>query len=353
MPRFSHRGLLIDTSRHFLTLSTLRKILDGMSYNKLNVFHWHIVDDHSFPYESIKFPEMTKGAYDKSMIYSQNDIEKIIDYARLRGIRVMAEFDTPGHTASWGASHPELLTQCDGPYKGKLGPLNPIDDDVYTFIFELFEEVVDVFPDNHVHLGGDEVGFECWETNKEILEFMKMHNITSFEVLEELYIQKLIDHVSKLKKNSIVWQEVYTNGVKLPNGTVVHVWLGNQQKLLSKITHDGFPALLSTCWYLDHLSTGGDWLKFYRCDPHEFPGTIEQKQLVMGGEACMWAETVDDSNVLQRIFPRASAAAEKLWSTIDVIDEDSAKRRLEEHYCRMRIRNIPAQPPNGPGFCLH
>jgi hexosaminidase len=324
-----------------------------MSYNKLNVFHWHIVDDHSFPYESKKFPELTKGAYDVTMIYSQADVASIIEYARQRGIRVMAEFDTPGHTASWGASHPELLTKCGGPYAGKLGPINPIDDNVYDFIFELFEEIVEVFSDHHVHLGGDEVGFECWETNEEILKFMKMHNITSFAILEELYIQKLIDQVSRLKKNSIVWQEVYTNGVKLPNGTIVHVWTGNQKKLLSRITHDGLPALLSSCWYLDHLSTGGDWLKFYRCDAHEFPGTIQQKQLVMGGEACMWGEVVDDSNVIQRIFPRASATAEKLWSKMDVVDENCAMERLEEHYCRMRIRNIDAQPPNGPGLCLH
>lgn len=141
-------------------MSTLEQILDGMAYNKMNVFHWHIVDDHSFPYESIKFPELTKGAYHDSMIYSQKDVAKIIEYARMRGIRVMPEFDTPGHTRSWGASHPELLTACGGPYQGKLGPINPIIDSNYDFIFELLEEVFRVFPDKYSHLGGDEVGFE-------------------------------------------------------------------------------------------------------------------------------------------------------------------------------------------------
>lgn len=352
-PRFSHRGLLVDTSRHFLKMSTLETILDGMAYNKLNVFHWHIVDDHSFPYQSIKFPELTKGAYHPSMIYSQNDVAKIIEYARQRGIRVMVEFDTPGHTRSWGASHSELLTKCGGPYEGKLGPFNPIADEVYEFTFALFEEISKVFPDKYLHLGGDEVGFECWETNTEIIHYMKSHNITDFAMMEEIYIQKLIDQISTLDKNSIVWQEVFTNGVRLPNGTVVHIWTGNQMKLLYKITLDGFPALLSTCWYLDHLATGGDWVKFYNCDPHKFPGTKQQKDLVMGGEACMWGESVDDSNVIQRIFPRASATAEKLWSQEDVTDVNYAMRRLEEHYCRMRLRNIAAQPPNGPGYCLY
>lgn len=216
-------------------MQTLEMILDGMAYNKLNVFHWHIVDDHSFPYQSILYPELTKGAYHSSMIYSQADVAHIIEFSRLRGIRVIAEFDTPGHTRSWGASHPEILTKCGGPYEGKLGPINPIIDETYEFIYNLFEEIVGVFPDKFTHLGGDEVGFECWETNNDIIEYMKTFNLTSFAALEEFYIQKLIDKVTSLDTKSIVWQEVYTNGVELPNGTVVHVWTGNQKNLLAKV----------------------------------------------------------------------------------------------------------------------
>ncbi|CRK88449.1 CLUMA_CG002241, isoform A [Clunio marinus] len=353
-PRFPHRGLLVDTSRHFVSMPVLEQILDGMAYNKLNVFHWHIVDDHSFPYQSIKYPELTQGAFHESMIYSQKDVARIIEYARLRGIRVMPEFDTPGHTRSWGASHPELLTKCGGPYTGKLGPINPIIDSNYDFLFNLFEEIGEVFPDLFVHLGGDEVGFECWETNQDIIDYMKTFNITSFANLEEFYIQKLIDKISRLDKlTSVVWQEVYTNGARLPKGTLVHIWTGDQKKLLSRVTKDKLPALLSTCWYLDHLSTGGDWVKFYNCDPHNFPGTDEQKKLVIGGEACIrWGEVVDDSNIIQRIFPRVCATAEKLWSQKEITNVDAAMKRLEEHYCRMRHRNINAQPPSGPGLCL-
>lgn len=115
-------------------------------------------------------------------------------------------------TSPSGASHPELLTECGGPYIGKLGPINPIIDSSYDFIFSLFEEIVKVFPDKYLHLGGDEVGFECWSTNQEIIDYMKTFNMTSFEQLEEFYIQKLIDKVTSLNVKSIVWQEVYTNG---------------------------------------------------------------------------------------------------------------------------------------------
>ncbi|XP_062545646.1 beta-hexosaminidase subunit beta-like [Armigeres subalbatus] len=352
-PRFSHRGLLVDTSRHFISVCTLIKILDGMAYNKLNVFHWHIVDDHSFPYQSKAYPELSEqGAYHPSMIYTPQDVQNIIEEARIRGIRVVSEFDTPGHTRSWGVSHPELLTACQAQYQGKLGPIDPTKESTYTFLFKLFQEVVEVFPDQFVHLGGDEVGFECWASNPDVMEYMKQNRLYSFEMLEEKFIQRIVDQIDVLNRSSLVWQEVYVNGVRLPDGTVVHVWTGNRQDLLNRITSDGLPALLSSCWYLDHLNTGGDWRKFYNCDPHDFVGTQKQKDLVLGGEACMWAEVVDDNNILQRIFPRVSATAEKLWSQVDVTNIDDAARRLEEHTCRMNLRGIPAQPPNGPGLCL-
>lgn len=352
-PRYSFRGLLLDTSRHYFNVFTIKQILDGMAYNKLNVFHWHIVDDHSFPYESITYPELSEaGAYNKFMTYSQYDVRTIIEYARLRGIRVLVEFDTPGHTRSWGASHPEILTECGGKYAGKLGPIDPTKNETYTFMRALLKEIVDVFPDTYVHLGGDEVGFECWQSNEIITEYMRDNNITTYEQLEEQYIQRVVDMVDDLKKRSIVWQEVFSNGVRLPAGTVVHVWTGDRQALLANVTNSGLPALLSSCWYLDHLATGGDWKKFYGCEPTDFPGTVKQKQLLLGGEACMWAEVVDNGNVLQRIFPRVSAPAEKLWSPYSVNDIDEAAKRLEEHTCRMKARGISAQPPNGPGYCL-
>jgi len=353
-PRFPHRGLLLDTSRHFINVFTITQILDGMMYNKLNVFHWHLVDDQSFPYQSKIFPELSNsGAYDQSLVYSQKDIAKVIEHARLRGIRVMVEFDTPGHTRSWGVSHPEILTSCGGEYTGKLGPINPIVNASYEFMEKLLKEVLNVFADEYVHIGGDEVGFECWQSNNEIREYMSKNNVKTYQMLEEIYIQRIVDIVHNLNASSVVWQEVFENGVRLPNQTVVQVWTGDRQSLLQQVTNRGLPALLSSCWYLDHLNSGGDWKSFYSCEALDFPGTEQQKKLVLGGEACMWSEVVDNGNVLQRIFPRVSATAEKLWSQLDVTDLNDAAARLEEHTCRMKLRGLPAQPPNGPGFCLN
>ncbi|KAF7401317.1 hypothetical protein HZH68_007137 [Vespula germanica] len=357
-PKLRHRGILLDTSRHYLPISDILLTLDAMSYNKLNVLHWHIVDDNSFPYQSSRYPDLSaKGAYHSTMVYTPNDIQRIVDYARLRGIRVMPEFDTPGHVAAWGLAYPELLTKCydsTGNPNGKLGPINPIKPEVYEFMRNLFSEIVQVFPDQYVHLGGDEVPFDCWGSNPEIKAYMQAHNISkNYALLEGEYIAKLLEITRTLDANSIVWQEVFDNGVNLPDTTVVHVWTGRWQNELERATKAGHPVLLSACWYLDHISNGGDWKKYYTCDPLGFPAPpeVNLRDVMLGGEACMWGEFVDRNNVHPRIWPRASATAERLWSE-QAESLTDASRRLEEHACRMNRRGIPAQPPNGPGFCV-
>ncbi|XP_018333566.1 beta-hexosaminidase subunit alpha [Agrilus planipennis] len=359
-PRYTHRGLLIDTSRHYLPLKTIKLILEGMEYNKLNVLHWHITDDESFPYQSRKFPELSdKGAYHPEMfIYTQNDILKIIRYATQRGIRVIPEFDTPGHTRSWGEGRPELLTVCDSSRDGTnfYGPINPSNSFVFSFMEEFFKEIKELFPERYMHLGGDEVSFECWKANKDVNSFMRKMNITGdYAALEGYYIQRLLNIVNKLNISPVVWEEVFNNGVKLPTSTVVQVWIEPWKKTVQAATNRSHGVLLSSCWYLDHLATGGDWINFYKCEPSSFAGTPVQKKLVIGGEACMWGEVVNRFNIIPRIFPRVSAVAEVLWSTIksrDLKTMQSVSARLEEHTCRMNKRGISAQPPNGAGFCI-
>ena len=136
-----------------------------MAANKMNVFHWHIVDDESFPYQSITFPELSeKGAYDPYYhVYTPDIVQDIIEFARLRGIRVIPEFDTPGHSNSWGKAIP-ILTPCyaDGKPNGEFGPIDPTNNLTYTFLASFIKELSTVFPDKYLHLGGDEVNFNCW-----------------------------------------------------------------------------------------------------------------------------------------------------------------------------------------------
>ncbi|KAK6617185.1 hypothetical protein RUM44_005516 [Polyplax serrata] len=352
-PRFSHRGLLIDTSRHFLPPRIIYLTLDAMAMSKMNVLHWHVVDDQSFPFESKQFPDLSaKGAYSSYHVYTSQDVQNIIDHARKRGIRIIPEFDTPGHTRSWGVAYPKLLTECynGGLPDGTLGPMNPIAKETYVFVQQILKEIKETFPDSYIHLGGDEVEFQCWSSNPELRDYM-MQTSTTVKELQGNYMREIIEGAYNLSAKSIVWQEVFDDGAHLNSDTVVHVWKGNYRSKIKEITFKGHKAILSSCWYLDALTSGGDWHEFYQCDPNDFLKEQKLKDLVIGGEACMWGEVVDVNNLISRIWPRACAAAEKLWSPCGPLDIHEASRRLEEHTCRMNRRKIPAQPPNGPGFC--
>lgn len=356
-PRFAWRGVLLDTSRHYMSKRTLFENLDAMVQNKFNVFHWHIVDDQSFPYQSRDFPQMSlKGAYEPyRYIYTQADIREIIEYARLRGIRVIPEFDSPGHSLSWRKGIDGLLTKCynHGHFTGDYGPIDPSQSSTFLFLKMFIKELSEVFKDSYLHLGGDEVDFSCWQSNPNVTEFMqKMHFGNDYKKLESYYIGRILNITVSLKSKAVVWQEVFDNNVTIHPDTVVQVWKDGEKKEMEAVTGRHLRTVLSSPWYLNRISYGIDWHPFYSMDPQDFNGTDEQKALVIGGEACMWSEYVDDSNVISRLWPRACAVAERLWSPKDVNDINTAAVRLEEHRCRMLRRGINAEPPNGPSFCL-
>ncbi|RVE44705.1 hypothetical protein evm_010663 [Chilo suppressalis] len=370
-PRYQHRGLLLDTSRHYISLSNILRTLDAMAMNKMNVFHWHIVDDQSFPYQSEIFPNLSeKGAFHPSMIYTKADIGLVVNYARDRGIRVMPEFDVPGHTRSWGNAYPDTLTECylNGQLIG-LGPMNPINNGTYKLLEELIKEVQQWFPDKYFHVGGDEVELECWRSNPDLQKYMKEHNLTAAQ-LHALFMENVLPLLGSSK--AVVWQEVFDEGVPLAEDTIVQVWKYDWVNEMTRILKTGRKLIFSSSWYLDHLKTGGDWIDYYLADPREMVidkigNDTSSLDKIIGGEACMWGEVVDDTNVISRVWPRASATAERLWSSpTDSLRTysrstpnarsydplDGVRQRLEEHTCRMRRRGIRAQPPSGPGFCV-
>lgn len=362
-PRFPHRGFMLDTSRHYLSMNSILQTLDLMEMNKLNVFHWHIVDTESFPYQSTTFPNLSaKGAYDPyTHIYSQEDVRLIIESARVRGIRVMVEFDTPGHTQSWEKGQPGLLTECYDPLtgrpNGKFGPMDPTKSEVFDFLTKLYKEISEVFPEEYVHIGGDEVSTNCWRSNPFVNDFMDQWNITGdYKRLESYFIETLLVIVDNLPRKNIpvVWQEVFDNGDNISPETVVQVWKNwgiGWRNRMQAITTAGQPALLSAPYYLNYIKYGSDWVEMYEEDPHDFPGTEEDKQLVLGGETCIWAEFVNSINLIPRAWPRASVVAERFWSSRDTRNIYEAAPRLQEHECRMLGRGYPVSPVVGAGFC--
>jgi len=365
-PRFSYRGFLIDTSRHFITKKQIYQFLDAMAYSKFNILHWHIVDDPSFPFVSRKFPQLSKkGAFTLKHVYTPRDVSDVIRYALYRGIRVVPEFDTPGHSHSWN-SIPGLLTDCSSTsqpeelFNDMKGPINPIGNATYDFLEKFFSEVSDVFPDKYIHLGGDEVDATCWLSNPKIQDWLKENDPEGKEGsrLHTHYLSKLVKIIEKLDKRYIVWQEVFDDGVKLQKDAFVQVWKDTDTGMdykqeLEKVTAAGHKAILSSPWYLNRIKYGFDWPDLYTVDPHDFPGSDDQKKLVIGGAAAIWGEYVDGTNIIARAWGRAFAVAERLWSSPDVTDVKKALKRIWEHQCRYLRRGIPAEPVTKSRFCKY
>uniref|UniRef100_A0A671UZP4 Beta-hexosaminidase n=1 Tax=Sparus aurata TaxID=8175 RepID=A0A671UZP4_SPAAU len=335
-PRFQFRGILLDTSRHFLPVQAILKTLDAMAYSKFNVFHWHIVDDPSFPYQSSTFPDLSsKGAFHPmTHIYTQSDVRRVISYARLWGIRVLPEFDSPGHTTSWGKGQPGLLTPCykGGTPSGTFGPVNPALPSTYRFMARLFKEVSSVFPDSYVHLGGDEVDFHCWRSNPDVRVFMQKMGFGG--------------DFTKLESQAFVLQRTSLS--------VVEVWrAGCYLCEVRRVVKAGLRVILASPWYLDQPGPTHNWARYYTVWPLAFKGSEEQKKLVIGGEVCMWGEYVDATNLTPRLWPRASAVAERLWSDEKQTSSvDKAFPRLQDFRCKLLRRGIQAEPLY-VGHCKH
>ena len=329
-PRFPWRGLMLDVARHWMPLEVVKRNLDAMAAVKMNVFHWHLSEDQGFRVESRRFPKLHQEGSD-GLYYTQAEIRGIVDYARDRGIRVVPEFDIPGHTTAWLVGYPELGTN-PGPYEigRKWGiyenALDPSREETYAFLDSFFEEITPLFPDAYFHVGGDEVLPKQWNASPRVQAFAKQHNLKDAHAIQAYFNQRVQKLLQKRGKILIGWDEVLHPD--LPQDIVVQSWRG--QKSLAEAAAKGYRGILSWGYYLDHLSPA----KFhYGVDPLSSDAaklTPEQASRVLGGEACMWAEYVTPETVDSRIWPRAAAIAERLWSpAAATADLDSMYTRME------------------------
>ncbi|KAM9754754.1 beta-hexosaminidase subunit alpha isoform 5-T5 [Menidia menidia] len=300
----------------------------------------------------------SKGAFHPmTHIYTQSDVRRVISYARMLGIRVVPEFDSPGHTKSWGKGQLDLLTPCyrRGIASGTFGPINPALASTYQFMESLFKEVSSVFPGSYFHLGGDEVDFSCWRSNPYIRAFMqKMGFGDDFAKLQAFYIEKIVNITTALNKTSIVWQDVFDYNERRSSLSVVEVWKqGCYLCEVRRVVKAGLRVILASPWYLDLPGPTHNWARYYNVWPLAFSGSEEQKRLVIGGEVCLWGEYVDATNLSPRLWPRASAAAERLWSDEKQTSSvENALPRLLDFRCKLLRRGIQAEPLN-VGHCRH
>ena len=388
-PRFPHRGALVDTSRHFLPVATLRAVVDGLAFDKANVLHWHISDAQAQPFASVAVPGLGLGAWAPAATYSAEDLRGVVAYAKYRGVRVVPEIDQPAHCQSWGVGRPDIVIPC-----GYGSVLDPTKEATYGVLAALLGELAAIFFDDALHVGFDEVDVSsasCYNTSA-VRAWMPSQNISAgdFKGVVRYHMGRVMAIVRALGKRPSAWQEAADHYGAAPGNptwapreldpdTALHMWLAPAWEWwntsFAVAEPQAFRAVKSYDWYLS--SPGLEWADAYASDPLtdavcQYNGTVptctctqkpdpapygcfnitepSQVARVLGGEASVWGEAADEANVLQLLWPRASAVAERLWSDPWVNDAAQALPRLVDHRCRLVARGIPAAPV-APGWC--
>lgn len=351
-PRFAWRGIMLDPARHFLTVTTLKRQIDAMERLKLNTLHLHLSDDQGFRVESRRYPRLNaEGAY-----YRQVEIRDLVTYAAERGVRIIPEFDVPGHSRAIVAAYPAVGTVSKSTFLGLPDvALNPASGETYAFLEGLFGEMAPLFPDPHFHIGGDEVSPTVWGDAEDVKALMARENLADTKAVEAYFLRRVAGIVRKLGKTVIGWEEVA--GAGLSKDTMVQAW--QTSNAMANATAMGHPTIMSAGYYLNLLMPA-DY--HYAIDPAatsaagltpdhaaalrrlspllakmvtdalvDFPHpplTSEQQELLIGAEAPLWGEIASDALVDHQLWPRAAALAERFWSPADVRDSGDMYRRL-------------------------
>ncbi|PJJ08194.1 hexosaminidase [Flavobacterium sp. 1] len=351
-PRFTWRGLMIDVARHFMPVDVIKRNLDGMAAVKMNVFHWHLVDDQGWRIEMKKHPKLIQMASDGNY-YTQEEIKNIVKYAAERGILVVPEIDVPGHGSAILTAYPEIGSKVEilnvgsgekgqqlkqiqkydlernaGIFTPTLDPSNP---KTYELLSSIFDEVCPLFPGKFFHIGGDENEGKDWDSNPKIQEFKKKHNLANNHELQTYFTMQLIPMLKKHNKTLMGWEEIMTKDMS--KEAIIHSWKGSNEglvagKSLVEAAKGGYKTVLSNGYYIDLMYGVED---HYSMDPMPKNVTLtnEEKARILGGEAAMWTELATSATIDSRIWPRTAAIAERFWSNENVTDINSLRKRLK------------------------
>ena len=338
-PRFSWRGLMIDAARHFQPVDVIKRNLDAMAAMKMNVFHWHLVDDQGWRIEMKTLPKLTQLASDGDF-YTQEEIKNIVKYADERGILVVPEIDVPGHGTAILTAYPEIGSKINfdkttysiernaGIFTPTLDPSNP---KTYQLLGEIFDEVCPLFSGKYFHIGGAENEGKDWDSNPKIQEFKKKNKLANNHELQTYFTMQLIPMLKKHNKELMGWEEIMTKNMS--KEAIIHSWKGTNEGVaagssLVNAVKNGYKTVLSNGYYID-LMQGVE--SHYLTDP--MPKNIllsaEEKARILGGEATMWSELASPTTIDSRIWPRTAAIAERLWSNENVVDLTSLRKRLK------------------------
>jgi len=345
-PRFRWRGMLIDPARNFLSLDVVKRYIDYLSELKLNVLHWHLVDDQGWRIESKSFPRLHQVG-GQNGYYTQDEIRELVAYAQERHVMVVPEIDMPGHTSALLAAYPYL--SCSGKevpvrkYPGVYSTaLCPAKEEVYEFLDRLFGEIKDLFPAPYVHIGSDEVRAKDWlncPPNKKLLAELGYPEKTG---LQRYFVTRVNQILRKYGKTMIGWDEITAY---LPEGSVVQAWRRHRYAREAALAgHDAIVSPVSHC-YIDYPLLVTSLKKVYAFEP--IPPHLDPRlaQHILGGEINLWGEWVKPGNIDRKAFPRLIAHAEVLWSPAAARDWDDFAERLQVVRAEMQQRGVEFGKP--------
>ncbi|KAF9533274.1 beta-hexosaminidase [Crepidotus variabilis] len=367
-PAYPWRGLMLDTARNYFSVKDIKRTLDGMSSVKMSQFHWHIVDSQSFPLIVPEFPELAQtGAYSSGEVYSPSDVQDIVTYAGQRGIDVLVEVDTPGHTSIIAHSHPEHIACFEAsPWTSfanepPAGQLRLASNKTVSFSASLISAIAKKLPSKLFSTGGDEINQNCYTQDAQTQADLAASGKT-FEQALDSFTQATHAELKKLGKTPVVWEEMaLEHKVTLANNTIVQVWISSQNALA--VVNKGLRIVHapSDYFYLD-CGHGGwvgknvngnswcdpfkTWQKAYSFNPQQdIPAS--SSQLVYGGQQLLWVEQSDPSNLDSIIWPRAASSAEVFWTGTtgpdgSPLDVGTALPRLHDLRYRLKQRGINA-----------
>jgi hexosaminidase len=386
-PRFSWRGLLLDTSRHFFGKESVLKLVDVLALHRMNVLHLHLTDDQGWRIEIHRYPRLTavgswrrrsaigrhselgeedEMAYDESPhggFYSQEDLREIVAYAAARFITVVPEIDLPGHSQAAIAAYPELGNTDEPLEVWTRWGINPhvlnVEDSTITFFKHVLDEVLEIFPSTFIHIGGDECPKDEWRASERAQAKMRALGLASEDELQSWVIRQMADYLSDRGRRLVGWDEIREGG--LPAGATVMSWRGESGGILAaEAGHDVVLTPESHTYFYRHQSEDRsrepagappvlDLATVYSYDPMPAGLSDEARRRVLGTQCQMWTEFVSTPRQMeQKLFPRLSAFAESAWCS----DRDSFEAfasRLEGHVDRLRALGLDVFDPDADG----
>ena len=350
-PEFKWRGLLLDCCRHFMSIDFVKRYIDLLAYHKMNVLHWHLTEDQGWRVEIEKYPKLTDiGAWRKEKdgsvyggFYTKEQIKEVVNYAYHRGVNIVPEIELPGHSVAALAAHPEYSCT-GGPFEVETdwGVFKDIycagNDSTFVFLENVLDEIIELFPSEYIHIGGDEAPKYRWENCSKCKKRIQDENLQDTHELQSYFIQRIENYISSKGKKLIGWDEILDGG--LAQGATVQSWRGfNGASEAAKAGHDAIVSPTSHA-YFDYDLDAIDLEKVYNFDPIPTDVPNDKAKHIIGGECNMWSERAPQNTIDSKVFPRLLAMSEVLWDYPTIRDYNLFYERVQAHYKRLDFLGV-------------